>query len=446
MAKRTLMWAIAAWCGLASGGLAACGRSSDVTGVAEGGPPIDLTPENAVFTPCAEKSSSATLVPVSLFFAVDKSGSMGMKASMTSTDTKWNELKAAFTTFFSDPSAASLQVAMRFWPDATCGGPMDMPPVAMTCDTQACSVPSVNLGLLSDAMHRAALNNAINAITPSNGTPMSAALAGAELWAANRQKMAPGEKVIVVLVTDGQATACDNNLQNIAKLAGDANKQSGILTYAIGFPGSNEMDMNAIAAAGGTDKGFFLADANTGKDFLAALLKIAGTAAACTLAVPADEKLSPKLVRVVYTAGGTTPNQIGRVDGPMACANGGWYYDNPDKPSSITLCPSTCTQVQKDGKATLEFKMGCKCQTDADCPAGNVCSTLGCVAPCTPGVNCLQQAEQGDGSVALQPDEAVQGGSLTCSAGPSGSRGATMWWWGTLAAVLIARRRRAMRR
>ena len=45
-----------------------------------GGPPVDLTPENANFVPCAEKTETATLVPVSLFFAVDKSGSVRFRA------------------------------------------------------------------------------------------------------------------------------------------------------------------------------------------------------------------------------------------------------------------------------------------------------------------------------------------------------------------------------
>ncbi len=435
MAKRALMWAIAAWCGLASGGLAACGRSSDVAGVNESGPPVDLTPENANFVACDEKSESAKLVPVSMFIAIDKSGSMAMNG-------KWNALKTALNAFFADPGAQQLNVALRFWPDdmgmGTCNG--------MACDVNACAAPTVPLGPLSDAAHRSALTMALNATTPAGDTPMSAALAGAEQWAAAHMKAAPNEKVIVVLVTDGQPTKCDTNLANIAALAGSANKSQGTLTYAIGFPGSAQNEMDQIAAAGGTGMGFFLSGTATEMDFLAAMLAISGKTVACTLPITQNAKLEPKLVNVVYGSGSAAGGKLTHVQGPMDCANGGWYYDNPTAPTNITLCPSTCSTVKKDAMATVQFKIGCKCMSDADCPSGTVCSPLGCVTPCTPGVDCAQQTgASSDGTVALQPDEAVQGGSMTCSAGGTGARG-SMWWWGALAAMIAARRWRSVRR
>ena len=37
----------------------------------------------------------------------------------------------------------------------------------------------------------------------------------------------------------------------------------------------------------------------------------------------------------------------------------GWYYDDPDAPKTINLCPSSCEQVQNDPNAKLEIVLGC---------------------------------------------------------------------------------------
>jgi hypothetical protein len=42
--------------------------------------------------------------------------------------------------------------------------------------------------------------------------------------------------------------------------------------------------------------------------------------------------------------------------------SGGWYYDNPTTPTKITLCPSTCTDVQNDPSANVSIELGCATQ------------------------------------------------------------------------------------
>ncbi len=46
--------------------------------------------------------------------------------------------------------------------------------------------------------------------------------------------------------------------------------------------------------------------------------------------------------------------------GKAGCDNsGGWYYDDPNKPTTILLCDATCQEVQKSGTATVNVKFGC---------------------------------------------------------------------------------------
>jgi hypothetical protein len=302
---------------------------------------------------CATSSEEATLVPIDMFVTVDKSGSMGDSS-------KWTNARAAFLAFFADPAAAGLNVALRFWPDDGCDG--------TTCSTDMCSQPKVDLGPLSDPTHVEALSDAFNAESPNGGTPMSAALAGAAKWATNYAKAKNGtEKVVIVLLTDGEPNGCDENVGNIAAEAEDAYASAGVLTFAVGLAGSNQGTMDAIAKGGHTDQGFFIGNGNAQADLLAALEQIRKTSVACEFLMPqptTGETVDPKLVNVSYTPGaGGEAQTLGQVPDAASCSGpGGWYYDDPLSPTKITLCPSTCTSVQADQGAKMQIVLGCSTQ------------------------------------------------------------------------------------
>jgi len=112
---------------------------------------------------------------------------------------------------------------------------------------------------------------------PNPATPTSAALAGAEQWAVAYRQAHPHEPTAVVLITDGEPQGCDNNTDNIAKLASDAKTTAGVLTYVIGLAVSTEgtTSANQIAAAGGTEKPFLISDGSSAvHDLFAALSAI----------------------------------------------------------------------------------------------------------------------------------------------------------------------------
>jgi len=91
---------------------------------------------------------------------------------------------------------------------------------------------------------------------------------------------------------------------------------------------------------------------------------VAGAQVSCDLTIPpppAGQTLDPTKVNVRYLPGGTPPGQtIPNVPDAASCgAGGGWYYDNNASPTTITLCPSSCTAVQNDATASLQVEFGC---------------------------------------------------------------------------------------
>ena len=330
------------------------GSAADGSDGAGGFNPTGGSTGSGGFEECAQASEEATLVPVNMFIAVDKSGSMD-------DDNKWSNAEAAFVAFFQDPAADSLRVALRFWPDSGCDDD--------SCSTDTCSQPQVDIGPLSDPAHEQALISAFGSKSPDGLTPMSAALAGACKWAKEYQTAKEGtEKVVVVLVTDGEPTACEEDINSIAAYASEAYASAEVLTFAVGLQGSNESQMDVIAQAGNTQQGFFIGNGNAQADLLAALKAIQQTTVACSFAMPEspdpNAALDPEQVNVTYAgSGGGDAQVIKQVGSQAECgADGGWYYDDPTDPAIIELCESTCDAVQADDGAKIQIVLGCATQ------------------------------------------------------------------------------------
>ena len=59
--------------------------------------------------------------------------------------------------------------------------------------------------------------------------------------------------------------------------------------------------------------------------------------------------------------GGQSKAELLQVPDRTACdATGGWYYDDPATPTSVELCPATCTSVEHDPTAGVQILVGCK--------------------------------------------------------------------------------------
>lgn len=76
---------------------------------------------------------------------------------------------------------------------------------------------------------------------------------------------------------------------------------------------------------------------------------------------PDGSAFDPTKVNVEYTSGGGNSQTIGNVPSAATCTSqvGGWYYDDPQNPTKITLCPSTCNAVQGDQSGRVDVLFGC---------------------------------------------------------------------------------------
>lgn len=87
---------------------------------------------------------------------------------------------------------------------------------------------------------------------------------------------------------------------------------------------------------------------------------------ACQLDMPKDEngdEVDPTKVQVEYTPGdGSDARKLVQVTGPTKCGKvaDGWFYDDPDAPTQVILCPKTCTEVSEDTEAEMNVLVGCK--------------------------------------------------------------------------------------
>jgi Mg-chelatase subunit ChlD len=324
-------------------------------------PDAPLTSANS----CGKGKAEAKLKPVNMFVMFDRSGSM-------EDDNKWTDASAALTAFFQDPAVAGMRVALRFFPH-------DSPAAGCSkdgCNPVACSQPLVPLGMLAaeraptdaqeDALVKAVANSAPGGNGNGGGTPIHAALDGALRWATSYQTMHTDETTVVVFVTDGEPNGCNENFTDISALAASALMSTGVTTYAIGLKGSSTAQMDQLAQAGGTKQGIFIGTgASAEQELIAALNAIRGQALSCDFPMPQPTDpsmmIDPTKVNVTFTPGTGMAGTLAQVADQNACGtNKSWYYDMPQKPTSIHLCPAACDLVRNDPKAMLEILLGCE--------------------------------------------------------------------------------------
>jgi hypothetical protein len=330
---------------------------------------------------CGIGSADATLRPVSILVMFDRSNSMVRPASVDPVTTlnRWQTATGALKTFLADPGTAGLGLALRFFPD-------DRPAAGCTmegCNSAACATPLVEAGMLSAAPapaddHEARLLAAIDSSTPqlpmgsmaTGGTPISAALDGALSWAAAHQLDHPDGRTVVLLVTDGAPSGCDERIAAITGLAENALAMSGVATYAIGLAdsageGVHEEDMDAIAEAGGTERAYFVKDGpGAANELLSTLTAVHRQALPCDFPMPEatskGQEIDVNLVNVTYTSGSGSDSLFTRVPNADTCSQSlSWYYDDETAPTRVLLCPAACELVASDPGAHFEILVGC---------------------------------------------------------------------------------------
>lgn len=290
---------------------------------------------------CASSNAGVDALPIYLVFMVDRSGSMGESELAV----RWTPAVAALKDFFSDPASASIHASLSFFKAKD------------ECNVASYATPKVAMTALPNGDFATALDGT----SPSGGTPTLPAEEGAIQYAQSvAGGLTAGEKVAIVLVTDGDPNDCSSTATNVAAAA--ATVAATIKTYVIGV-GNGAAKLDEIATGGGTAPHIQVntsSAATTSAELRAAIGKIKASQLTCDYTLPAPpngQTLDVNAVNVNYTTGGATKTLGYSAD----CSNaGGWHYDSTTAPTKVIMCPSICTTLQNDtngGKIDIIF--GC---------------------------------------------------------------------------------------
>lgn len=335
-----------------TGGSAAAGGQG-AGGSGEGGVGFDAGQTDGNLSDgdiCSAEEAVAEKIPLDIFFVLDISGSMS---------SLWSPTRNAINQFFNDPLSEGINVALSFYPHPSLGSSCEAsyynPPYYPDPIPPLAAVPADNAGL----------QTLLAGISTDGMTPMYAALEGSYQVATLWQDTYPGHKTIVVLSGDGSPNSCwgttSEEISQCSSLATSALNYNGVETYCIVLASSAATALNQIAAAGGTGQSYDVS--SNVSQFAQVMSDIRDSALGCEYLIPEpeEEEFDPLKVNVLYTpGGGGDAETIPQVANEAACGNGdGWYFDDPQDPTMILLCPATCTTIENDGEAQINIAFGC---------------------------------------------------------------------------------------
>jgi hypothetical protein len=141
-----------------------------------------------------------------------------------------------------------------------------------------------------------------------------------------------------------------------------------ISTYVVGV-GLSLTALNQIAAAGGTQAAFLVdAGPNVTVDFIAALNEIREVALGCEYQIPEPGagQLDFDRVNVQYTPPSGAAVVVHQVPNAAACdpVKGGWYYDDPQAPTRIVVCGTSCDGFNVVQGGQVDILLGCETITN----------------------------------------------------------------------------------
>jgi hypothetical protein len=327
-------------------------------------------------------------------------------------ESRWNPVATTLKEFFSDANSGRLYDSLRFLP-------ADGDEYAMCKDasySKGSTSIKVPLTPLDDAGRQRFLGKlcecgegitmASSCIKPSGGTPTLPALQGTIDYAAAVAAAQPKSKTVIVLLTDGEPgfgfsyngavkhlASCDNLPNNCTSDCSCIDDTSNDACYTAGADAEVEKvrmaiagaPANSIYVAGVGDISLETLDAwaeASGNEAIN-LLDMTGAEAAgvlrarleairessieCDFDIPVPEsgkEIEPNKTNVNYVSGANVTTELYRSkDGTLAScgsAKDSWYFDNPDGPKKISLCPQTCAALQSDAKGQIQVAFGCQ--------------------------------------------------------------------------------------
>lgn len=306
---------------------------------------------------CAAQAYEGEAIPLDIYIMFDQSGSMLNDVGGL---TRLDAVERATRTFLKDEASAAIRVGVGYF---------GFQPIGQTsCTPDDYASPSVPVTLDHDAVLRSLAER-----EPTGETPTGAAIRGACGYAKDWKKANADHSVVVLLLTDGEPKApmscssgtCCPTLDDAVQAAADCRRgEPQIATYVLGV-GPFLDNLQQIARAGGTDHAYLIGDQDVERQVLQALNSIRGAASIpCELKLPESTDGMPLdygLVNVAYQDASCAISTIYNVPSLESCdaVDGGWYYDEPTRPSSVKLCDASCDRVAAPG-GRLAFTVGCE--------------------------------------------------------------------------------------
>ncbi|MBI5537535.1 MAG: VWA domain-containing protein [Deltaproteobacteria bacterium] len=361
--------------GSVAGNAGASGQGGSAASAGAGGAGVDAHTNDVSFnydapvfdaelnqdSACAQATAEAKPMPLDMYLMLDVTGSMGSDCNVGGTTaSKWCRAINAVAGFVQAPSSNGMGVALQFFSTA----------ISSACNGNVYDTPAVPMALLPGNAN--AIIASLNSHSPGGNTPTEGALRGIAKYTVGAQT--PGRVMIGILVTDGSPTSCNTSIPALANIASQHFAATGIRTYVIGMTGANFGNLETIATAGGAPQHanycsgaanchYYNVGDGDPQAFIDALKQIQQSAIACTWQMPTSDAglVDPDKIKIQYTpGGGGNPQELTRVTDASQCVAGGWYYDNNANPTSIQLCPDTCTTVQADTAAKISVLLGCQ--------------------------------------------------------------------------------------
>jgi hypothetical protein len=304
---------------------------------------------------CATSVVTAQKAALDLYVMLDQSGSMD--ESVSGGSTKWAAVTSALQTFMGQPGLDGVSVGIGYF------GIPDASGVNDSCTASDYAKADVEIAPLPQVA--TAINHSIAQHSPSTGTPTSAALQGAINHATTWAHAHAGDAVAVILATDGDPEECQTSLTTIDGIAAAGYAATPkIPTFVIGV-GSSLSNLNGIASAGGSQMAYIVdTSSNVNQQFLMAMNQIRHAALGCTYSIPTSSggSIDYSQVNIVYQpGGGGSPITLPYVMTKASCpaSGNGWYYDNPQMPTKIMLCDSSCSSIEVDQTGKVDITLGC---------------------------------------------------------------------------------------
>jgi hypothetical protein len=323
-----------------------------------GGGIIDLEPTEI----CKTVTKKAEQIPVDIYVMLDQSISMAQPTA--SGVTRWEAVTDAISAFVQDDRATGIGVGIDYFGVGYIS--------EENCKAENYADPDVEIAQLP-GNRDAIVTSLANALGPesSSKTPTFAALDGALQYATAHARQIDdagvGRLTAVLLASDGFPTECDQSLPAISQLAADAfNDTPPVRTYFISLT-EGEANAKAIAAKGG-GRAFIIKEGDDVKaKFLDAMLSVTTAPLSCSYDVTPDtpdggiaKELNGDRAAVSYTSGTGTVTRLPLLTDSTQCQNedkDGFYLTPADKPTRLTLCKKTCSDL---GAGELRLDLVCK--------------------------------------------------------------------------------------